>query len=67
MSTAHMLVLQIERLQGKVLFSSSAHISLVKELKSAERLFLLMKRDSPLQLSAPANPGSHHPLKSHAR
>ncbi|XP_019743725.1 THUMP domain-containing protein 2 isoform X1 [Hippocampus comes] len=46
----------IERLQGKVLFSSSAHINLVKELKSAERLFLLMKRDSPLQLSAPANP-----------
>ncbi|XP_061140588.1 THUMP domain-containing protein 2 [Syngnathus typhle] len=46
----------IERLQGKVLFSSSAHISLVKELKSAERLFLLMKRDSPLKLSAHANP-----------
>ncbi|XP_049592884.1 THUMP domain-containing protein 2 isoform X2 [Syngnathus scovelli] len=46
----------IERLEGKVLFSSSAHISLVKELKSAERLFLLMKRDSPLKLSAHANP-----------
>ncbi|XP_057704941.1 THUMP domain-containing protein 2 [Corythoichthys intestinalis] len=46
----------IERLQGKVLFSSSANISRVKQLKSVERLFLLIKRDSPLKMSAHANP-----------
>ncbi|XP_077438042.1 U6 snRNA (guanine-N(2))-methyltransferase THUMPD2 [Vanacampus margaritifer] len=47
----------IEQLQGKVLFSSSVHIKQVKQLKSVERLFLLMKRDSPLKLPAHANPG----------
>ncbi|XP_077352325.1 U6 snRNA (guanine-N(2))-methyltransferase THUMPD2 isoform X2 [Festucalex cinctus] len=45
----------IEQLQGKVLFSSSVHINRVKQLKSVERLFLLMKRDSSLKLPAHAN------------
>ncbi|XP_061546528.1 THUMP domain-containing protein 2 isoform X2 [Phycodurus eques] len=54
--TRKLVAQDIERLQGKVLFSSSAHITRVKALKSAERLFLLLKRDSPLKLSAHANP-----------
>ncbi|XP_035462355.2 THUMP domain-containing protein 2 isoform X2 [Scophthalmus maximus] len=37
---------------GKVLFSSSARIDRVSDLKAAERLFLLLKQDSPVQLSA---------------
>ncbi|XP_077585883.1 U6 snRNA (guanine-N(2))-methyltransferase THUMPD2 [Stigmatopora nigra] len=46
----------VEQLQGKVLFSSSANINQVKQLKSVERLFLLLKRDSPLKMSPHANP-----------
>ncbi|XP_068588003.1 THUMP domain-containing protein 2 [Cebidichthys violaceus] len=41
---------------GKVLFSSSAGIHRVSELKAAERLFLLLKRDSPVRLSAHSGP-----------
>ncbi|XP_039995297.1 THUMP domain-containing protein 2 isoform X2 [Xiphias gladius] len=37
---------------GKVLFSSSAKIDRVSGLKAAERLFLLLKHDSPVQFSA---------------
>ncbi|KAM6922918.1 THUMP domain-containing protein 2 isoform 1-T2 [Lycodopsis pacificus] len=41
---------------GKVLFSSSAGIHRVSELKAAERLFLLLRRDSPVRLSAHSGP-----------
>ncbi|XP_034538400.1 THUMP domain-containing protein 2 [Notolabrus celidotus] len=41
---------------GKVLFSSSAGMDTLIELKSAERLFLLIKEDSPVQLSAHISP-----------
>ncbi|XP_044070884.1 THUMP domain-containing protein 2 isoform X2 [Siniperca chuatsi] len=41
---------------GKVLFSSSAGIGRVSELKAAERLFLLLKQDSPVRLSAHTSP-----------
>ncbi|TMS04568.1 THUMP domain-containing protein 2 [Larimichthys crocea] len=41
---------------GKVLFSSSLGMDRVVELKAAERLFLLLKKDSPLQLSAHTSP-----------
>ncbi|XP_023271487.1 THUMP domain-containing protein 2 isoform X1 [Seriola lalandi dorsalis] len=44
------------QMTGKVLFSSSARIDRVSELKAAERLFLLLKHDSPVQLSAHTNP-----------
>ncbi|XP_070834041.1 THUMP domain-containing protein 2 [Chaetodon trifascialis] len=40
------------QMPGKVLFSSSAGIDRVSELKTAERLFLLLKQDSPVWLSA---------------
>lgn len=35
------------QIPGKVLFSSSAKINRVSNLKGAERLFLLLKQDSP--------------------
>ncbi|KAM6997244.1 THUMP domain-containing protein 2 [Tautogolabrus adspersus] len=44
------------QLPGKVLFSSSAGIDRVSELKAAERLFLLLKQDSPQWLSANTSP-----------
>ncbi|XP_069568388.1 THUMP domain-containing protein 2 isoform X1 [Brachyistius frenatus] len=44
------------QMPGKVLFSSSATINRVRELKAAERLFLLLKQDSPFRLSAHTNP-----------
>ncbi|XP_035520118.1 THUMP domain-containing protein 2 isoform X2 [Morone saxatilis] len=44
------------QMQGKVLFSSSAGIDRVSELKAAERLFLLLKKDVPVLLSAHTSP-----------
>ncbi|TDH01530.1 hypothetical protein EPR50_G00181000 [Perca flavescens] len=44
------------QMPGKVLFSSSVGINRVSELKTAERLFLLLKQDLPVQLSANTNP-----------
>ncbi|XP_042358262.1 THUMP domain-containing protein 2 isoform X2 [Plectropomus leopardus] len=44
------------QLPGKVLFSSSVGIDRVSELKAAERLFLLLKQDSPVRLSAHTSP-----------
>ncbi|XP_076599488.1 U6 snRNA (guanine-N(2))-methyltransferase THUMPD2 [Chaetodon auriga] len=44
------------QMPGKVLFSSSAGIDRVSELKTAERLFLLLKQDSPVWLSAHTSP-----------
>ncbi|KAK5882729.1 hypothetical protein CesoFtcFv8_021285 [Champsocephalus esox] len=43
------------QISGKVLFSSSAGIDRVSELKAAERLFLLLKKDSPVLLPAHTN------------
>lgn len=39
-------------MQGKVIFDSSASITSIVNLKSAERLFLLLKHDTPLKLHA---------------
>ncbi|XP_054456457.1 THUMP domain-containing protein 2 [Anoplopoma fimbria] len=47
---------QVCQMPGKVLFSSSAGINRVSELKAAERLFLFLKRDSPVRLSPHINP-----------
>ncbi|KAI3362778.1 hypothetical protein L3Q82_001833 [Scortum barcoo] len=44
------------QMPGKVLFSSSARINRVSELKAAERLFLLLKQDAPVRLSAHTSP-----------
>ncbi|XP_076017926.1 U6 snRNA (guanine-N(2))-methyltransferase THUMPD2 [Genypterus blacodes] len=43
---------EVCELQGKVLFSSSAGLPAVRRLKAAERLFLLLRRDSAVTLPA---------------
>ncbi|XP_037638685.1 THUMP domain-containing protein 2 [Sebastes umbrosus] len=47
---------EVCQMPGKVLFSSSAGINRVSELKAAERLFLLLKLDSPVRLPAHISP-----------
>ncbi|XP_020777053.2 THUMP domain-containing protein 2 [Boleophthalmus pectinirostris] len=42
-------------LQGKVIFSSSANINNIVNLKSAERLFLLLNHEAPIKLPAHIN------------
>uniref|UniRef100_A0A087XKS8 THUMP domain containing 2 n=1 Tax=Poecilia formosa TaxID=48698 RepID=A0A087XKS8_POEFO len=46
----------VYHIPGKVLFSSSATIRRVCDLKAAERLFLLLKQDSPVRLSTHTSP-----------
>ncbi|XP_029377179.1 THUMP domain-containing protein 2 [Echeneis naucrates] len=46
----------VHQMSGKVLFSTSVSIDRVTELKAAERLFLLLKHDSPVRLSVHTNP-----------
>ncbi|XP_054655609.1 THUMP domain-containing protein 2 [Dunckerocampus dactyliophorus] len=48
----------IKRLPGKVLFTSRARITTIRDVKSAERLFLLLKKSSPVKLSAITSPVS---------
>uniref|UniRef100_A0A3B3WYL7 THUMP domain-containing protein n=1 Tax=Poecilia mexicana TaxID=48701 RepID=A0A3B3WYL7_9TELE len=48
----------VYQIPGKVLFSSSATIRRVCDLKAAERLFLLLKQDSPVRLSTHTSPGT---------
>lgn len=45
----------VSRLQGKVIFNSSANINTIIDLKAAERLFLLLKHDTPLKLPTHIN------------
>ncbi|KAG7512758.1 THUMP domain-containing protein 2 isoform X1 [Solea senegalensis] len=45
------------QMPGKVLFSSTEAIDKIIKLKAAERLFLLLKHDSPVRLPAHASPG----------
>ncbi|XP_017284737.1 THUMP domain-containing protein 2 isoform X2 [Kryptolebias marmoratus] len=47
----------VRQIPGKVLFSSSATIDRVSGLKAAERLFLLLKEDSPFRLPSHSSPG----------
>uniref|UniRef100_A0A3B3E1G0 THUMP domain containing 2 n=1 Tax=Oryzias melastigma TaxID=30732 RepID=A0A3B3E1G0_ORYME len=46
------------QLHGKVLFSSSAAIHRITGLKAAERLFLLLKKDSPLRMPTRCSRGT---------
>ncbi|XP_018517281.1 THUMP domain-containing protein 2 [Lates calcarifer] len=46
----------VHQMPGKVLFSSPVRIDRVAELKAAERLFLLLKHDSPVRLSSHISP-----------
>uniref|UniRef100_A0A3B3VFE0 THUMP domain containing 2 n=1 Tax=Poecilia latipinna TaxID=48699 RepID=A0A3B3VFE0_9TELE len=48
----------VDHIPGKVLFSSSETIHRVCDLKAAERLFLLLKQDSPVRLSTHTSPGT---------
>uniref|UniRef100_A0A3Q3R9G4 Ribosomal RNA large subunit methyltransferase K/L-like methyltransferase domain-containing protein n=1 Tax=Monopterus albus TaxID=43700 RepID=A0A3Q3R9G4_MONAL len=48
----------VRQIPGKVLFSSPMTIDRVSELKAAERLFLLVKQEPPVRLSAHTNPGA---------
>ncbi|XP_072491901.1 THUMP domain-containing protein 2 isoform X1 [Notamacropus eugenii] len=43
---------RVEYLSGKVFFTTDSGITMLKELKSAERLFLLLKRQPPLIISS---------------
>ncbi|XP_021495670.1 THUMP domain-containing protein 2 isoform X3 [Meriones unguiculatus] len=42
---------QVEYISGKVFFTTCSDLSLMKKLKSAERLFLLMKKRPPVAVS----------------
>uniref|UniRef100_A0A3Q0RXC5 THUMP domain containing 2 n=1 Tax=Amphilophus citrinellus TaxID=61819 RepID=A0A3Q0RXC5_AMPCI len=50
---------------GKVLFSSSANINRVSNLKAAERLFLLLKQDLPVNLSVHTSAGNSRKHKQY--
>ncbi|XP_037384072.1 THUMP domain-containing protein 2 isoform X2 [Talpa occidentalis] len=43
---------QVEYLSGKVFFTTCSDLSMLKKLKSAERLFLLIKKQFPLTVSS---------------
>ncbi|XP_034041173.1 THUMP domain-containing protein 2 isoform X2 [Thalassophryne amazonica] len=47
----------VHQMAGKVLFTTSFSIDKVRGLKSAERLFLLLKQDSPVKPPAHVSPG----------
>lgn len=46
---------QVEQIPGRVFFCSNADLQTVTQLKSAERLFILLRKAEPLSL--PNNPG----------
>lgn len=46
---------QVEQIPGRVFFCSNADLQTVTQLKSAERLFILLSKAEPLSL--PNNPG----------
>lgn len=50
---------QVYQIPGKVIFSSSADIHRVCQLKTAERLFLFLKQDHPVLLPAKMKPGTN--------
>uniref|UniRef100_A0A8C9ULZ4 THUMP domain containing 2 n=1 Tax=Spermophilus dauricus TaxID=99837 RepID=A0A8C9ULZ4_SPEDA len=43
----------VEYISGKVFFTTSSDLNMLKKLKSAERLFLLIKKQSPFTVSSP--------------
>ncbi|XP_051831121.1 THUMP domain-containing protein 2 [Antechinus flavipes] len=43
---------EVEYISGKVFFTTNSGLTILKQLKSAERLFLLLKRQSPLIISS---------------
>ncbi|XP_017531043.1 THUMP domain-containing protein 2 isoform X4 [Manis javanica] len=49
---ARLAATQIEYISGKVFFTTSSDLNMLKKLKSAERLFLLIKKQFPLTVSS---------------
>ena len=44
--------LQVEYISGKVFFTTYSDLNMLKQLKSAERLFLLIKKQLPFPVSS---------------
>ncbi|XP_043846313.1 THUMP domain-containing protein 2 [Dromiciops gliroides] len=49
---ARLVATEVEYISGKVFFTTSSDLAMLKQLKSAERLFLLLKRQPPLSISS---------------
>nr|XP_012306062.1 THUMP domain-containing protein 2 isoform X2 [Aotus nancymaae] len=49
---ARLAATQVEYISGKVFFTTCSDLNMLKELKSAERLFLLIKKQFPLIVSS---------------
>lgn len=53
--------LQVEYISGKVFFTTCSDLNMLKQLKSAERLFLLIKKQLPFSVSS-VNKGKCMPV-----
>ncbi|MBZ3869406.1 THUMP domain-containing protein 2 [Sciurus carolinensis] len=51
---ARLAATQVEYISGKVFFTTSSDLNMLKKLKSAERLFLLIKKQFPFIVSSPS-------------
>ncbi|XP_068927671.1 THUMP domain-containing protein 2 isoform X2 [Petaurus breviceps papuanus] len=49
---ARLAATEVEYISGKIFFTTNSGLAMLKKLKSAERLFLLLKRQSPLVISS---------------
>ncbi|XP_048209024.1 THUMP domain-containing protein 2 isoform X3 [Perognathus longimembris pacificus] len=54
---------QVEYMSGKVFFITCSNLSMMKKLKSAERVFLLIKKQFPLTASSPSKGKILHDLR----
>ncbi|KAM4867051.1 U6 snRNA (guanine-N(2))-methyltransferase THUMPD2 [Thomomys bottae] len=54
---------QVEYMSGKVFFITNSNLSLMKKLKSAERVFLLIKKQFPLTASSPSKGKLLHEIR----
>lgn len=48
---------QVEYISGKVFFTTCSDLNMLKQLKSAERLFLLIKKQLPFPVSSVSKGG----------
>ncbi|XP_042531457.1 THUMP domain-containing protein 2 isoform X2 [Dipodomys spectabilis] len=54
---------QVEYMSGKVFFITCSNLSMIKKLKSAERVFLLIKKQFPLTASSPSKGKILHEMR----
>ncbi|XP_012873482.1 PREDICTED: THUMP domain-containing protein 2 isoform X4 [Dipodomys ordii] len=54
---------QVEYMSGKVFFITCSNLSMIKNLKSAERVFLLIKKQFPLTASSPSKGKILHEMR----